>query len=248
MQRVTPPDFRALFETAPGLYLVLDPELRIVAVSDAYLAATMTRRNEILGRGIFDVFPDNPDDAGATGEGNLSRSLARVAHDLVPDTMAVQKYDIRRPPEDGGGFAVRYWSPANTPVLDDLRRLRYIIHQVSDVTGFVHAQQREGEHEAIAGELRARAEQMQSEILRRSAELQEMNQQLRAANEAKNEFLSRTSHELRTPLTAILGFSELLTLSDENAQHREWSTAILKAGQHLLSAARRKCRSGLGEV
>lgn len=28
-------DFRVLFEHAPGLYLVLDPELRIVGVSDA---------------------------------------------------------------------------------------------------------------------------------------------------------------------------------------------------------------------
>jgi PAS domain-containing protein len=54
------PDFRALFESVPGLYLVLDADLRIVAASDAYLAATMTRRAAILGRGIFDVFPDNP--------------------------------------------------------------------------------------------------------------------------------------------------------------------------------------------
>jgi PAS domain-containing protein len=38
------PDFRALFEAAPGLYLVLDRELDIVAASDAYLAATMTKR------------------------------------------------------------------------------------------------------------------------------------------------------------------------------------------------------------
>src|ERR1700722_13959850 len=38
------PDFRALFESAPALYLVLDPDLRIVAVSDAYCRATMTRR------------------------------------------------------------------------------------------------------------------------------------------------------------------------------------------------------------
>jgi len=55
-------DFRALFESAPGLYLVLDPEFTIVAASDAYLAATMTKRDEIVGRGIFDVFPDNPND------------------------------------------------------------------------------------------------------------------------------------------------------------------------------------------
>jgi PAS domain-containing protein len=38
------PDFRELFEGAPGLYLVLDPQLTIVAVSDAYLAATKTTR------------------------------------------------------------------------------------------------------------------------------------------------------------------------------------------------------------
>lgn len=60
------PDFRVVFESLPGLYLVLDPDLRIVAVSDAYAQATMTKREEILGRGIFDVFPDNPADPQAT--------------------------------------------------------------------------------------------------------------------------------------------------------------------------------------
>jgi len=40
------PDFRGLFESAPGLYLVLAPEpaFHILAVSDAYLRATMTDR------------------------------------------------------------------------------------------------------------------------------------------------------------------------------------------------------------
>jgi PAS domain-containing protein len=46
------PDFRVLFESVPGLYLVLDPSLRIVAASDAYLRATLTRREEILGRDV----------------------------------------------------------------------------------------------------------------------------------------------------------------------------------------------------
>ena len=44
------PDFRALFEGAPDLYLVLAPDLKIVAVSDAYLRATMTTREGIVGR------------------------------------------------------------------------------------------------------------------------------------------------------------------------------------------------------
>jgi hypothetical protein len=65
------PDFQALFESAPGLYPVLEPDLAIAAVSNAYLQATMTQRAEILGRNIFDVFPDPPDDPTATGVGDL---------------------------------------------------------------------------------------------------------------------------------------------------------------------------------
>src|SRR4051812_22479559 len=113
MRSTVQPDFHKLFEAAPGLYLVLDPDLRIVAASDAYLEATMTRREEILGRGIFEVFPDNPDDPEATGVTNLSASLDRVRRLRAPDTMSVQKYDIRRPDVEGGGFEERHWSPKN---------------------------------------------------------------------------------------------------------------------------------------
>jgi PAS domain S-box-containing protein len=131
------PDYRALFELAPGLFLVLTPDLTIVAVSDAYLAATMTTRHEILARGIFEVFPDNPDDPTATGVSNLRASLDRVRSTLAPDAMAVQKYDIPRPAAEGGGFEERYWSPLNSPVVNADGRLAYIIHRVEDVTELV---------------------------------------------------------------------------------------------------------------
>ena len=72
------PDYRALFESAPGLYLVLTADLTIIAASDAYLRATMTHRDDIVGRHIFDVFPDNPDDVTATGVRNL-RAFARAS-------------------------------------------------------------------------------------------------------------------------------------------------------------------------
>jgi signal transduction histidine kinase/ActR/RegA family two-component response regulator len=213
-------DFRALFEAAPGSFLVLDPELRIVAVSDAYVAATMIRRDDVLGQGIFDVFPDNPDDPAATGVGNLRASLERVRKTGRADTMAVQKYDIRRPESEGGGFEARYWSPVNSPVLDDRRRVRYIIHRVEDVTEFV--------------QLRERGEGMEAEILRRSQELQAANAELRKAGDAKNEFLSRMSHELRTPLAAILGFSELLGTRELGEKPDGWARMIHVAGEHLL--------------
>src|SRR5580698_6088629 len=72
------PDFQALFESAPGLYLVLDPGLTIVAASNAYLDATMTHRQDVMGRHVFEVFPDNPDDPGSEGVRNLRASLQRV--------------------------------------------------------------------------------------------------------------------------------------------------------------------------
>src|SRR5437773_1615052 len=72
------PAFKALFESTPGLYLVLDAKLRIVAASDAYTRATLTRREEILGRDVFDVFPDNPDDPAASGVRNSRASFERV--------------------------------------------------------------------------------------------------------------------------------------------------------------------------
>ena len=229
------PDFRALFEGAPGLCLVLDASFRIVAASDAYLAATRTKREEILGRGMFDVFPDNPDDPGATGETNLRASLERVRQTGLADSMAVQKYDIRRPEEEGGGFEVRYWSPVNSPVVDERGRLRYVVHQVEDVTEFVHLQEHDAEQEALTSELRVRTARMQREIVARSRELHRTNEALRAANMAKNEFLSRMSHELRTPLAAISGFSELLTLSDIPEDKRQWAATILSASRHLAA-------------
>jgi signal transduction histidine kinase/CheY-like chemotaxis protein len=212
------PDFEALFQAAPSPYLVLDPELFIVAVSDAYLAATMTSRSDILGRNLFDVFPDNPNDPAADGVRNLHASLDRVRERRVPDTMAVQKYDIRRP---DGSFEERHWSPVNTPVLDDRGRVRFIIHRVEDVTDFVR--------------LKAEGSVMEMELVKRSRELQTANEELRAANAAKTAFLSRMSHELRTPLTAIRGFSELLTHADIAADQRGWAELIVKASKHLTT-------------
>jgi len=168
-------DFRILFESAPGLYLVLQPDFTIVAVSDAYLNATMTERDHILGRGIFEVFPDNPDDPAADGVRVLRASLERVRDLKVMDTMAVQKYDIQRPDAEGGGFEERHWSPTNWPVLDG-GRLAYIIHRVEDVTDFIRGKRKDNE-------------QMEAEIFRRAQEIAATNQRLRQARDETNALL-----------------------------------------------------------
>ena len=141
-----PPDFHAIFDASPGNYLLLDPDLTIVGVNQCYLTATKTKREEIVGRGLFEAFPDNPDDPSADGVRNLRAWLERVLTEKRPDRMPMQHYDIRRPEAEGGGFEERFWSPLNSPVLDEQGNVRYIIHWVEDVTEFVRLKSRMSEH------------------------------------------------------------------------------------------------------
>jgi PAS domain S-box-containing protein len=130
-------DFESLFKAAPSLFLVLKPDaphFTILTASDAYLKATMTEREKICGRGLFEVFPDNPDDVNATGENNLRKSLESVLKNKTAHAMDIQKYDIQRPLAEGGGFEERHWSPFNTPVLNENKEVKYIMHRVEDVT------------------------------------------------------------------------------------------------------------------
>jgi signal transduction histidine kinase len=200
-----PLDFRVLFEASPEVLLVLRPDApryTMVAATEARLRATHSTREDTIGKGIFEIFPDNPDDPQATGAANLRASLDRVRETRCPDTMAVQKYDIRGP---DGAFEVRHWSPKNIPVVSAAGEVIYILHRVEDVTDLVRASER-GE------ELRDRTREMEREVVRRSQELAAANQELRAANAklgeldvAKTAFFSNVSHELRTPLTLMLG-------------------------------------------
>lgn len=116
----SPPDLAALlpiFNALPAPYLLLTPGLVIEAVSDAYLAATLTQRAGLLGRQLFDAFPDNPDTPNAQGVRNVRASLEQVLATGQPHEMARQHYDVPDP-DHPGHFVERQWLPRTIPVLD----------------------------------------------------------------------------------------------------------------------------------
>ena len=239
------PDFRLLFEGSPDVLLVLLPDaprFTMVAATEARLAATHRTREQTIGRGLFELFPDNPDDPDATGTRNLRDSLERVLATRAADTMAVQKYDIRGP---DGQFQVKFWSPKNIPLLSKEGTIAYILHRVEDVTELVQASE-------LGQVLRDRTQQMERDVIARSRELASANQNLRAANiklgeldAAKSAFFSNVSHEFRTPLTLILGPIEnalasparAVSGSDLEALHRN-ALRLLRLVNSLLDFSR----------
>lgn len=240
-------DFKCILESVPNSYLILNPQLIIVEVSDAYLKAMMCKRDNIIGRYIFDVFPDNPQNVKATGVSNLRYSLQYVLKTRLPHTMALQKYDIKRP---DNGFEEHYWSPINTPVMVK-DKVKYIIHKVEDVTEFILLKKSECTQQKLNESLTTHAGQMEAEILGRAEELDKINKQLiqakenaektakqsKEASQFKSAFLANMSHELRTPLNGIIGFAELMyhgKVGPVSAQHKEFLGDILSSSRHLL--------------
>jgi PAS domain S-box-containing protein len=121
-QTSSAPNFRALFESAPGMYLVMTPGFEIVAASDAYLEATRRTRDELVGRTLFDVFFDDPDDSAATSVRRLTASVKRVLADKRADVMAVDRRDRRS------------WKRVNSPIFGASGEVMYIMHYIEDVT------------------------------------------------------------------------------------------------------------------
>ncbi|CEP00802.1 Histidine kinase [Plasmodiophora brassicae] len=221
-------DYRLLFEMIPARCVVLDPNLNILAMTDAYLDATMRRREDITGRHLFDVFPDNPSDQSADGVRSLRASLNSVLQRRETYAQAVQKYDIRNA---DGVFETRYWSNLMRPVLDPKTGdVISIIVRIEDVTELVVARDRDASSEReeerirrMEWEVLQRAEQVQKqadELERMNGELTEARDKAVEASNSKSTFVATISHELRTPLTGIVGFTDLLSatpLSEDQA-------------------------------
>lgn len=126
-------DFLKEFNSSSHPYLIIDPGpgLKIVDANDAYCAATMIKRDDVAGRPLFEVFPDDPNQDLADGVSNLFESIKSVFQKRQPHEMPIQRYDIK---DRDGVFVKRYWKPTNSPLLDHDGEIKLILHHVEDVT------------------------------------------------------------------------------------------------------------------
>jgi Bacteriophytochrome (light-regulated signal transduction histidine kinase) len=101
------PDFELLWRNVPSLLVVLDanPAFTILDASDAYLRLVHESREEIVGRGFFDVFPESDGGPGTPGVASSRPALERVLATRM-----------------GDGF--------NAPIADAQGTVRYILHRL----------------------------------------------------------------------------------------------------------------------
>jgi signal transduction histidine kinase/HAMP domain-containing protein len=93
--------------------------------------------------------------------------------------------------------------------------------------------------ESIAQEIGVAAQNARlfTEINQKTAELEQINNELQEANRAKSEFISAMSHELRTPLNVIMGNAELTGdgfFGDITPEQKRAMTQIHHHSQFLL--------------
>ncbi|WP_155060195.1 PP2C family protein-serine/threonine phosphatase [Streptomyces blattellae] len=170
-------DYRAVFEGLPGMVALLTPELVYVDANEDFLRLSRRKREQVVGRYIFDVFPENPDIPASKGMHNVQTSMRRVVATGQRDTMALQRYDVEAP-ERPGQWEERYWSPVNAPVFGPDGTVVLVVHRVEDVTELIRAR---------GGPSGSRARVLEAELYTRGRELQEVNDRLRQAHARERE-------------------------------------------------------------
>ncbi|MEI7771450.1 MAG: PAS domain S-box protein, partial [Chloroflexales bacterium] len=203
---------RTILQTALDGFLILDRQMRIIEVNDAYCAMSGYGRADLLGMAITDINVVNPP--------NQARDGARIGKVLAA---GVGRFETQHRRKDGSAFAIEA-SVHHIDSGDD----EQLICFVRDIT-----ERRQREHE-----IRALNSDLERRVAARTAELSRVNAELARAARAKDEFFATMSHELRTPISAILMLSEALreqVRGPLNVEQIQSLATIESSGRHLLT-------------
>ena len=152
-----PIDYGALFHRAPNPYVVLDRELRIIDMNEAYLAVTMSRRDAIVGRNLFEAFPNE----GSINDPSVAlvrESLLKALREARTDHLAIVEYQIEGP----NGPDRRVWSATHTPILDADGRAQFVMQHTQDITEITRLRKRVDDRSPLETALLGRARAVQA--------------------------------------------------------------------------------------
>lgn len=170
MKRVNLEQF---FLRSPNAYMVIDRQFDYIAANDAYLRVTATRHEDLLGKNVFELFPNDPSDPNNESALMLRRSFERVLETGKADVLALLPYRVPTALEDGSvELRERYWSATHTPILNDEGKVTFIFQHTVDITELHRLRE---EHERAASHPE---DALEADVLRRAKALQELNFEL----------------------------------------------------------------------
>lgn len=129
--------YRDIFRSSPHNYILFAPDFpkfTMLDISEKFLKSISMKREDVVGKGLFDVFPDNPD-SEVKNEKVLIESLMKIINTKESDLMPVVRYDI--PVPGTTKFDIRHWRPESFPMLNGSGKLLLIFHTAVDITNII---------------------------------------------------------------------------------------------------------------
>ena len=201
-------NFKALFEEAPGLILVLNPSFTILAISDAYVEATYTKREDLLGKYFFDVFQDTKN---TTAVAETKASLEYVLKNKKPHVIPMLRMEIKNL---AGVLEEKYWNPINKPILTKDNQVQYIVHIVKDLTEFVKLEKIYVSEENISNTLPDLIHSLESTLLNRQKKSKSINEKLHQRIIKQNIELENLTKDI-SDYKLALDASDIVAITDE---------------------------------
>lgn len=123
--------YQRVFESSPVSEYLVSPSFTLLAVNEAFCRLCGRPREQLVGRNLFDVYPD----PHASGEQTVRASIERVIATGQPHALPLQRYPVEVTAPDGTPISRdRYWSAISAPVADSEGRLLCVAHSTIDVT------------------------------------------------------------------------------------------------------------------
>ncbi|WP_099866763.1 sensor histidine kinase [Pararhizobium haloflavum] len=188
--------FEQFFDAIPSPYMMLDTELRYVAANQAYLEATNSTPELLLGQNIFDVFPND----GAAGR-DLKSSFMRVIESGKSDTLSYIHYAI--PDATGETFEDRYWTAVHFPIFNEDGYVAYVVQNTVDVTELHNLRN--------SSVLPFRYAKIETDLIQRAQEAEEAHRALLAEN---NDF-RRLFNQAPGMIAVLSGPEHVFTFTNE---------------------------------